>query len=83
MPVEITPTAYAGKRDQASGDEHGELLLMGIPVDDDFSLINALIMNRDQQDPNVSEMRQWYDEFGLPDVLKERFGVSDTPDQEI
>lgn len=73
--VELTPTVYSGKRDQASGDEHGELLLMGIPVPDDFDLVDALKANRGVGNQRIAEMREWFnDNFETPEVLKQRHG---------
>ena len=75
--VQLTPTAYSGKRDQASGDEHGELLLMGLPVPDDFDLVESLKATRGTEMRRVGEMREWFNEnFETPEVLKQRHGLN-------
>jgi hypothetical protein len=74
MPVELHPTPYAGKRDQASGDEHGKLLLLGLPVPADFSLADKLSQTPAERGQRLGEMRDWYMAAGeIPEVLQRRF----------
>lgn len=74
VPVELTPTCYAGKKDNPTGDEHGKLLLLGLPVDDGFDLAAKLQLSPEQRCARIEGMRRWYVESGeVPEVLQQRF----------
>lgn len=40
--VQMTPTKYAGKREKIANDEHGQILLLGSPIQGNFSLSEVL-----------------------------------------
>lgn len=77
VPVELTPTRYAGKKDNPSGDEHGKLLLLGLPVEEGFDLSAKLQQSPQERGARIEDMRRWYVASGdIPEVLQQRFKSS-------
>ena len=75
VPVILRPTPYAGERSQIAGDEYGQLLLMGIPVEKDFNLGELLAKPDSVRLARLDEMRAWYNSSGeIPEILRQRLG---------
>lgn len=73
VPVQLLPSRYTGKKDIVSRDEHGKLLLLGLPVNEDFSLAQLLSQPRIEKMAALTVARNWYmDKNLLPDSIKNR-----------
>ena len=59
QPVQLHPTPYAGKRDETSDDEHGKLLLLGIPVEKDFDLVKKLSRTPEERIAKFDVLHNW------------------------
>jgi len=71
LPIQLIPSSYAGKRDVVSRDEHGKLLLVGLPVEDDFNLADKLMQIRQQKMIPLNGIRSWHmQEAKAPDGVK-------------
>ena len=74
LPVQLVPSRYTGKRDVVSRDEHGQLLLVGIPVEEGFNLADKLAQPRQQRMTALNAVHRWYMKAGnVPDVIKNRY----------
>jgi tetratricopeptide (TPR) repeat protein len=77
VPVQLVPSRYTGKRDEVSRDEHGQLLLLGLPVEEGFSLADKLMQSHQQRTLVLEAVRRWYVKAGnVPDVLKIRKDIN-------
>jgi len=59
IPIELRPTVYAGKRDEVANDEHGRLLLLGIPVPANFDLVEMLSRPSEQRMAFLEHVHRW------------------------